>query len=260
MLIPKFRVLFLAVVVTFASLFLYQSVWAETLVQSTAENRTMIFMQVGDAPLQKMVPEPWKAVSIPGGPLKGANFMVIFIDALLIQDAEGKPYHGGIDRKVVFVAPVKNSKTSEMAYMVLGGFGANPESIPGAYKNFTLAQINCSNASTATDIAPGAGTTSWEVKDNAGKVISFQMEYQKARPLRNMSKLKIYSASEPNFFRIYHVDSATDMIKSVPLGFDRLKKYQFQANIPSMKGIFDGNEKVIGVSTIPFYARKIFLP
>lgn len=256
----NFRVLFLAVVVTFASLFLNQSVSAETLVQSTAENRIMIFMQVGDAPLQKMVPEPWKAFSIPGGPLKGSNFLVIFIDAFLIQDAESKPYHGGIGRKVVFVAPVKNSKTAEMAYMVLGGFGANPESIPGAYKNFTLAQINCSSTSTGTDFAPGTGTASWEVNNNAGKVISFQMEYKKALPLRNMSKLKIYSASEPDFFRIYHVDSATDMIKSVPLGFDRLKKYQFQANIPEMKDIFDGNEKIIGISALPLYARKIFLP
>lgn len=260
MLIPRFRVLFLAVIVTFASLFLYQSVWAETLVQSTAENRTMIFMQVDDTPLQKMVPEPWKAVSIPGGPLKGSNFLIIFIDGFLIQDAQGKPYHGGIGRKVVFVSPVKNSKTGEMAYMVLGGFGANPETIPGAYKNFILAQINCSSTSNGSNFAPGTATAAWEVTNNGKKIISFQIEYQKALPFRNKAKLKIYSAFEPDFFRIYHVDSATDMIKSVPLGFDRLKKYEFQANIPSMEDIFNGNEKVIGLSAIPLYVRKVFLP
>ena len=253
-------VLFLTAVLTFAGLFLIQSVWAETHVQSTAENRIMMFMQVGDAPLQKMVPEPWKAFSIPGGPLKGSNFLVIFIDGFLIQDAQGKPYHGGIGRKVVFVTPVKNSKTGEMAYMVLGGFGANPKTIPGAYKNFTLAQINCSSTSLGTDFAPETATASWEVTNNGEKIISFQIEYQKALPLRRMAKLKIYSSVEPDFFRIYHVDSATDMIKSVPGGFDRLKKYQYQANIPSMKEIFDGNEKIIGLSAIPLYVRKVFLP
>lgn len=260
MLNSNLRVLFLTVVVTFASLFLNQSVSAETLVQSTAENRIMIFMQVGDAPLQKTVPEPWKAASIPGGPLKGSNFLVIFIDGFLIQDAQGKPYHGGIGRKVVFVAPVKNSKTGEMAYMVLGGFGANPDTIPGAYKNFTLAQIDCSTTSHGTDFAPGIGTASWEVSNNGEKIISFQIEYQKALPFRTTAKQKIYSSFDPNFFRIYHVDSATDMIKSVPGGFDRLKKYQFQTNIPFMKDILDGNEKIIGLSAIPLYVRKIFLP
>jgi hypothetical protein len=49
------------------------------------------------------------------------------------------------------------------------------------------------------------------------------------------------------------------MIKSVPAGFDRLKKYQFQVNVPAMKGVFDGNEKLVGLSAIPLYVRQVFL-
>jgi hypothetical protein len=260
MLIPKLRVLFLTVVVTFASLFLYQSVWAKTHVQSTAENRIMMFMHVEATPLQKKVPEPWKAISIPGGPLKGANFIVIFIDGFLLQDAQGKPDHGGVGRKVVFVAPVRNSKTGEIASMVLGGFGANPKTIPGSYKNFTLAHITSLSTSSGIDFAPGTGTASWEVKNNGESIMSLKIEYQKALPVRKEIKRKIYSSAEPSFFRIYHIDSATDMIKSVPAGFDRLKNYQFHVNVPAMKDIFDGNEKLVGLSAIPLYVRQVFLP
>ena len=256
----NFRVLFLTAVVTFAGFFLIQSVWAETHVQSSAENRIMMAMHVEDTALQKKVPEPWKAFSIPGGPLKGANFFVIFIDGFLMQDAKGKPDHGGIGRKVVFAAPVKNNRTGEMATMVLGGFGANPETIPGPYKNFSLAHIACLSTSSAVDFAPGTGTASWEVKNNGENILSLKIEYQKALPFRKEIKRKVYSSAEPSFFRIYHIDSATDMIKSVPAGFDRLKKYQFQLNVPAMKDVFDGNEKLVGLSAIPLYVRKVFLP
>ena len=68
---------------------------AETLVQSTAETRLMVAFRVGQAEIQKLVPAPWQVIPIPGGPLKEANFFVVFIDLFLVQDAQGKPDKGG---------------------------------------------------------------------------------------------------------------------------------------------------------------------
>jgi hypothetical protein len=118
------------------NLSLTQSVCAETLVQSTAETRLVVALRVGQAELQKLVPTPFQVTPIPGGPIKGANFSVVFVDALLFHDAQGKPDMGGISRVVVFAVPAKHSQTGEMVSVVIGGFSANIDGVPGPYKNF----------------------------------------------------------------------------------------------------------------------------
>ena len=84
---------------------LTQSCWAETLVQSTVETRLVVGLRVGQSEVQKLVKAPWQVAPPPGGPLKDANFMFVFIDQLLVQDAQGKPDMGGINRYVVFQFP-----------------------------------------------------------------------------------------------------------------------------------------------------------
>jgi len=80
--------------------------------------------------LQKLVPAPWQVTPIPGGPVREANFMIVFIDSFLVQDAQGKPDQGGITRKVVFAVPAKHTQTGEMASVITGGFTANIDEVP----------------------------------------------------------------------------------------------------------------------------------
>ena len=88
----KISILVAIMVISLAgNLSLTQPVCAETLVQSTAETRLVVALRVGQAELQKLVPAPWQVTPIPGGPLKEANFFIVFIDAFLVQDAQGKP-------------------------------------------------------------------------------------------------------------------------------------------------------------------------
>jgi hypothetical protein len=105
-----------------------QPVCAETLVQSTVETRLTVALRMGQAELQKLVPAPWQVMSLPGGPLKEANFFMIFIDAFLVQDAQGKPDKGGTNRAVVF--GLLSIRTSEMAFVVTGGLPPNIDNVP----------------------------------------------------------------------------------------------------------------------------------
>ena len=61
-----------------------QPVCAEILYQSTVETRLTVALQVGQSELQKLVPSPWQLMPLPGGPLKDANFFIVFIDAFLV--------------------------------------------------------------------------------------------------------------------------------------------------------------------------------
>lgn len=256
----NFRVLFLAGIILTGSLFLTQSVWAETLVESNVDTRVMVAMRVGQTAVQKLVQDPWKVISIPGGPLKGANFFMVFIDSFLVQDAQGKPDHGGINRRVAFAVPAKNTQSGEIVTMVTGGFNANPENIPGPYKNFGHATIQREHSFKGANLKPGTGKDSWEVRDNRRGAIELRIQYQRALPFRAKKEQKIYSATEPSFFRIYRTDSATDMVKSIPAKINRVQDYHLSVSVPELSNIFDGSEQLVGLSVIPLYVRQVFLP
>jgi len=233
---------------------------AETLVQSTVDTRLTVALRVGQAEIQKLVPPPWQVTPIPGGPLKEANLFVVFIDSFLVQNAQGKPDQGGVTRKVVFAVPAKHTQTGEMATVITGGFTGNIDEVPGPYKGFVQATIRREQTHKGVNMEIGVGEDFWEVRDTRGGVIELRVQYQQALPLRAKSEQKIYSAVEPSFFRIYRADTATDIVKSVPAGIDRLKNYQFRVAVPELKKLFDGTEQLVAVSVIPLYVRQIFLP
>lgn len=243
-----------------SNLSLTQPVCAETLVQSTADTRLMVAMRVGQAELQKLVPAPWQVIPIPGGPLKEANFFIVFIDSFLVQDAQGKPDQGGITRKVSFAVPAKHTQTGEIANVVTGGFTANIDEVPGPYKDFVQATIRREQTHKGVNMEIGVGEDFWEVRDARGVVIELRIHYQQVLPSRAKSEQKNYSAVEPSFFRIYRADTATDIVKSIPAGIDRVQNYQFRVAVPELKKLFDGTEQLVAVAVIPLYVRQIFLP
>jgi hypothetical protein len=220
----------------------------------------MVAMRVGQAEVQKLVPAPWQVNPIPGGPLKGANFFIVFIDTFLVQDAQGKPDKGGIARKVVFAVPAKHTQTGEMAIVVTGGFSANIDEVPGPYKDFVQATIQREQTHKWVNLEPAVSGDFWEVRDARGVIIELRIQYQQALLTRAKSEQKNYSAVEPSFFRIYRADTATDIVKSIPAGIDRVQNYQFHVAVPELKKLFDGTEQLVAVGVIPLYVRQIFLP
>jgi len=233
---------------------------AETLVQSTVETRLMVALRVGQAEIQKLVPPPWQVTPIPGGPLKEANLFVLFIDSFLVQDAQGKPDMGGVNRVVPFAVPAKHTQTGEMATVIIGGFMADITNVPGPYKKYVGATIRREQTYKMANLESGVGEDFWEVRDTRGRVIELRVQYQQALPLRARSEQKVYSSAEPSFFRIYRTDTATDIVKSVPAGIDRVKNYQFRVAVPELSKLFDGTEQLIAVGVNPLYVRQIFLP
>ncbi len=257
----KYIAVFLILGFSLASnLSLTQPVYAETLVQSTADTRLVVAMRVGQAELQKLVPAPWQVTPIPGGPVKEANFMIVFIDSFLVQDAQGKPDQGGITRKVVFAVPAKHTQTGEMASVITGGFTANIDEVPGPYKDFVQAAIRREQTRKGVNMEIGVCEDFWEVRDARGVVIELRIQYQQALLSRAKSEQKIYSGVEPSFFRIYRLDQATDIVKSIPAGIDRVQNYQFRVAVPELGKLFDGTEQLVAVSVTPLYVRQIFLP
>lgn len=243
-----------------ANLSLTQSIWAETLDQSIVETRLLLGMRVAEPELQKMLPSPWQVSPIPGGPLKGGNLFISFIDSCLVQDPQGKPLMGGISRILVFPVSAKNAQTGEVAIVAVGGFTSDIRNVPGPYKNYVQANIRREQSQRWVSVEAGDGDDFWEVKNTRGETIEVRLQYQRGLPSRSKGEQRIYSAVEPSFYRIYRLESAGDIIKSAPAGIDRVQNYRFQVNIPEFKNLFDGTEQLLGIIAYPLYLRQVFLP
>jgi hypothetical protein len=147
-----------------------------------------------------------------------------------------------------------------MATVVTGGFTPNIDNVPGPYKNFAQATVKREQTYKGANIEAGVSDDFWEVRDTRGGSIELRVQYQLALPLRAKSEQKIYSAAEPSFFRIYRLETATDVLKSIPAGINRVQNYQLRVAVPELSKLFDGTEQLVGITANPLYVRQIFLP
>jgi hypothetical protein len=230
---------------------------AETLVEDSLFFRIYVAFSVDQKAAQAWLPAPWKAVSLPRGPFKGANLYVLLDDKFIMQDAEGKPIKGGTYCIAALIGFGKNQQTGEFAAFVTRLYW--PYDDPGYYKNHVKATVFRGATLQGTDLG-GRVSEVWKVQDSAGGIMEFLMDYERAVPKRTKREFKVRSSVEPDFFRIYRDDYAHELVKSIPAGIDRVKNYKFRVTMSELSEMFDGSEQLVGISVNPSRVRQVFLP
>ena len=231
---------------------------AETLVGSSLFSRIYLAYSVNQKAAQAWLPAPWKVASLPKGPFKETNLFVFFTDVFTYQDGEGKTDRGGTFSYAALVVYGKNQQTGEFAAFVTRAYW--PHDDPGAYKSAVKATVSREATIKGVTSKPGTSSEVWKVQDSAGGIMEFRMDYQRGVPKRVKREMKVRSSVEPDFFRIYRDDYAVDLVKSIPAGINRVKNYQFRTTISELGKMFDGSEKLIGISVNPCRVRQVFLP
>ena len=246
-------VLFLALLPT--------TVAAEIPVESNVDSRLIVTFQVRDSDLQSWLPAPWQVSPVTTGPSKGANLLVLFVQNLLNQTPDGKPSaSGGTARYVVLVIPAKHAQTGEESSFVIRIYTADHGGLPGPYKNSVKAEVRRDLVLRGENLAPGAASDDWEMKEASGGTIVVRLAYQRSVPVRAKIEHKVRSSIEPNFYRIYRVDQGVELVKSVPAGVDRLQSYEFRSTVPELAKVFDGSWQLVSVTALPWYVRQVSLP
>jgi len=231
---------------------------AETLHESAMYYRIYVAFSVDQKAVQAWLPTSWNAVSVQKGPFKGANLYVVFNDKLVTQDGEGKPDKGGTYCNVVLVAFGKNQQSGEVGAFVIRSYWSYDD--PSVYKVAVKAAVSREATIKGSTSESGSGSEVWKVQDSAGGIMEFRMDYHRAGPKREKKEMKVRSSVEPNFFRIYRDDYADDLVKSIPLGIDRVQNYHFRTTISELSKMFNGSEKLVGISVNPCRVRQAFLP
>jgi hypothetical protein len=235
-----------------------QQAKAETLNGSSLFFRIYLAYSVNQKAVQAWLPDPWKAASLTKGPFKGANLFVFFTDVFTYQDGEGKIDRGGTFYYVGLVGYGKNSQTGEFAPFVIRVYWPFDDS--GIYKTGVKATVSRKATIKGVTSKPVTGSEVWKVQDNAGGIMEFRMDYQRDVPKRVKREMKVRSIVEPDFFRIYREDYSNDLVKSIPAGINKVKKYQFRSTISKLGKMFDGSEQLVGISINPCRVRQAYLP
>jgi len=230
----------------------------EKLVGTYGEERALLRFKVSDATVQKLLPEGWQVSPDTAGPSKDANLNVAFVDVFTAQSPDGKPEDPY--RVAAVVIPAKKKGTEATVPLVVTGFASIPSYVPGPYEAFALASATV-DRHVHTD--PG-GTSNieeaWEFKGDGGDLVQLQLQYVRGPLTRSKIETTPHSGIKPEFYRIYRIEQAADIVRSTPTGTDHAQKFLFKAAGGKLSQIFDGSEQLISITSLPFYSRQVFLP
>lgn len=231
---------------------------AESLIEQVVDTRLVLSFRVDPAELQKVIPGPWEITGAAAGPIKDANFSVIFYERMLQQDAAGASM-GPPYRFVVFASAVKPHEGSAGASVVSRIYASDPKRVPGPYKNSVLSAVKHHSVIDSASDDPAPAEETWEIHARPSHNISLNLKYERSAPSRQKSEGRVYSSVDTAFYRIYRWDLLAEILKSAPTGIDRVSSYRFSATIPEYASLF-GSAQLVAIISQPMYVRSVWLP
>ena len=236
----------------------HQRAQAESFVGTDVESRVIIGLTANLEAVQAKMPEGWAAMPFPSGPLKGANLLVSFIDGHVMLDADGKPLAPASRRAVTLVGLGKQIEGDQVRLFVLRIYTTVEDSDP--YGNAMRAGIARTITLTGPADGPREVSDFWRVVPEAGGKIRLELDFTTGRRGWSPSEAKSFSASNPDFHRIYRYDSITDVVQSAAMGKPISGSVKLEVSILELADMFDGSETIAAILDVPVRVRKTFLP
>jgi hypothetical protein len=174
----------------------------------------------------------------------------------MVQDPDGKPMPPR--NAVVINMPAKKTATGEAVAVVFNGFTV-PAGVPGPYSVFGPADITIDRTSHTDPDGKEVVKESWQAKGTDGSALAISLEFIRGTPARGKVEAKLHSAAKPDFFRVYRYEQGADVVRSTATGVDRAINFSFKATGPRLAPIFDGNEQLLAITSVPHYSRTIYL-
>ncbi|TMI99344.1 MAG: hypothetical protein E6H01_11080 [Bacillati bacterium ANGP1] len=231
----------------------------ENLLDLTIATQAVLRFAVRTEPLQARLPAPWQVSPDPAGVSKGANLAVTFNDALLNQDAAGIPTADAVSRYIGFAVPARHPETEEEAGFNFRILTAHPRAVPGKYKTSRLGTVLREFYAKGNDMSATV-TDHFRFRDPGGGSVELQLQYRRGLPVRVVSQGNVRSATDPSILRIYKIHELLDIVRSVPQNIDRVMSYQFRNTISEFSDLFDGTERLVSVTIVPWYVRQVYGP
>ncbi len=232
---------------------------AEENTGTTIESRLILAFKAPDAAVQNMLPEGWTSLTLPQGPLAGSNMLITLMDRHLILDADGMPKVPAFGpTAALFTYAVKEGEKGARGFVV-----RTYEEPPLTDPYSTSVQADIERVYSLKD-AGDAGRSiseSWTILPTTGGEITIELSSALGGYLWSTDQTaQPYSATVPEFSRIYHYNQLVSPLMSKAAGRELNGKISVTLNDPEIANLFDGTEALVGILSIPQYQRKITKP
>ena len=228
---------------------------AETPVGSNVESRIVLALKVQDDAATALLPDGWRALTLPQGPFAGANLIVLFSDRHLGIDPDGKPLDPFASRYSALVAYGISPEADGPRMFVARTYETPP--VLGVYGNAVGAAITRTASLSGEGGGPRTREERWTVEAENGDRIAFELSYEQGRPGWSSGEATPYSSEVPDFHRIYRYDQLADLAMSVGVSRPLDGEARLEASVPPL---LDGTEVLQAITVIPVYVREVWLP
>jgi hypothetical protein len=234
---------------------------AQTLLESSAEARFQLDLQVPQQALMAFVPSGWTTNVSTQGPAKDANLRVIFIERLTINAPDGSPVGDGSNLLVYLTVPAKDPSGANVQ-LVIGGITADPDDVPGPFGVYLPAATHTLRRTTTSDSGPTIESQDWVFTAATGERLEMHITFQRGVANRRpASDTRFYSANDPSVFEISRQQQVLDILRNVTTSPpDRVREFSFSAGGGRYAGLFDGSERVLSWDNIVWLNREVLSP
>jgi len=228
----------------------------EKLSGTNIDKRTTVAFRASDAVVGKLIPKGWISNPIAAGPLKGANVTVVLIDSYFASDADEKPrppFSG-----FVLALPARKLETEIAGNLIIFGITTREQS-PGAYGVYVAGKTAIERSS---KLANGEMIIreNWQLSSDDGNELRVDLQFKRSLASRSKTDARTRSGTYPDYYRIYRVDQATEVVRSAAEEVNRAETFMYRATGPRLAEIFDGTEQLVGIISTPVYSRAVSLP
>jgi hypothetical protein len=242
----------------FATLAASLPVMAESLVETINENRLNLFFSIPEAEAQALLPEGWSLAPLPGGPAAGANTLMILIDRVSAIGPDQQPLDPGENRIAVLVVFGQDAQAGVGGPVVVAGWSDAAAGAPGAYGNYSDADVTFERSMVAaekTDVEER-----WFMSGEGGARFEVALAYARNAPAFSTFDQKVYSGTDPSFYRIYRGDQGGIVVMSGPLAIGAAADVTIEAEGDMLGGLTGEDAELVAVLHLPWYRRDTFLP
>jgi hypothetical protein len=231
-----------------------------------AASRIIVALRAPSDALQSRLPDGWEVAPYAGDDPRGrslrdANLVLSFHEVTATHDPVAGSDHRAL-RYVAFLVPARHTASGTTAHMHFHLVTNDPAGAPGKYLDAHLGRV-ARRHERSEDGGSREVRDRFAVEgDDGGLELSITHTpggltqwVTAARP-----DFPVRSAVDPAIERWYQEDVAFDVVRSRPLGLDRLGAFSLEVTSRALADVFDGSEEAVGVVMQPTYIRRVFVP
>ncbi|NDR58115.1 hypothetical protein [Aliiruegeria sabulilitoris] len=228
----------------------------ETLQSSSVESRVLLGFDVPDTAFAKFLPEGWKSVPFPKGPLAGADCVVSLVNRELETDADGKPMDPPQSRSVGMLTLASNGGPPRV--MVFRVYSSKPGE--GPYGNSVQAETGFERMMSVDAAGAQKKSLAWRTVVPDGGAFEVSLDFTPGMAGWVNGEVKPFSSVKPESYRIYRYDRLIEVLSSASLGKPLSGDVAVSVSIAELAEMFDGSESIVAIMDVPVYVLKVSLP